>query len=129
MRCRYLVWGGPRDYKECDTLIEALDWLDNHGGEIFEPVGMSKKEADIKKSDNGIAATCSRCKKPVRIGQVVDSGGRKYHEGCARLKEANRLRVEARREEDKRENKRRKEAEMNRLLQPNTPIPDTSSVV
>lgn len=42
---RYIVWSGPRDYKLCATLADALDWKEKiENSIIYEPLAMTTAE-------------------------------------------------------------------------------------
>jgi hypothetical protein len=90
---RYLVWAGPRDYKTCDTLAEALSFKEKYGGTIYEPLGAREAEKLTRESKPGNTplepgtVTCTRCRKNIKgtaalVYRDCGEARRPYHKGC-----------------------------------------------
>lgn len=94
---RYLVWGGPHDYKECDTLVEALQWRQKLGGVVYEPIGFTTAERligeGVKEARGDVGETlagnavCCHCRRKISGADPAYRNGdatRPYHQGCLR---------------------------------------------
>jgi len=94
---RYLLWGGPHDYKECDTLVEALQWRQKMGGVVYEPIGFTAAERLIGEGvkeahgdvngGTGEVLTCCQCRRKISGADSAYRNGdatRPYHQGCLR---------------------------------------------
>lgn len=59
---RYIVWAGFREWKVCETLVQALDWKSKLGGTVYEPLGMTTAETVYAEHDPSMKSSrCENC--------------------------------------------------------------------